>query len=113
MLIFITLSFLSFAEIVFFFPLAFVYFASNTKYEFVFKNSLSSSRNKQEGVKTSAACENKSEKNKDKRKDETRKEIFVCMCISQVDIFVLVGEEYFFLIRNNTFKLQRMNLKRS
>ena len=39
-------------------------------------------------------------------------EIFVCMCISQVDIFVL-GGEYFFLIRNNTFKLQRMNLKRS
>ena len=72
-----------------------MYFASNTKYEFVFKNSLSSSRNKQ-GVKTSAACENKSEKNKVKRRDETRKEIFVCMCISQVDIFVL-GGEYFFL----------------
>jgi hypothetical protein len=31
-----------------------------------------------------------------KRRDETRKEIFVCMCISQVDIFVL-GGEYFFL----------------
>ena len=112
MLIFITLSFLSFAEIVLFFPLAFLYFASNNKFEFVFKNSTSRLETNKKGVKTSAACENKSEKNKDKRRDETRKEIFVCMCISQVDIFVL-GGEYFFLIRNNTFKLQRMNLKRS
>jgi hypothetical protein len=96
MLIF-TLSFLSFAEIFFFFPLAFVYFASNTKYEFVFKNSTSRRlETNKKGVKTSAACENKSEKNKVKRRDETRKEIFVCMCISQVDIFVL-GGEYFFL----------------
>ena len=62
-----------------------MYFASNTKYEFVLK-----------GVKTSAACENKSEKNKVKRRDETRKEIFVCMCISQVDIFVFRGGVFLF-----------------
>ena len=92
MLIFITLSFLSFAEIFLFFPLAFVYFASNTKYEFVFKNSTSRRlETNKKGVKTSAACENKSEKNKVKGRDETRKGIFVCICISQVDIFVLGG----------------------
>lgn len=73
-----------------------MYFASNTKYEFVFKNCTSRRLETKKGVKTSAACENKSEKNKVKRRDETRKEIFVCMCISQVDIFVL-GGEYFFL----------------
>ena len=68
-----------------------MYFASNTKYEFVFKNSTSRRlETNKKGVKTSAACE-KSEKNKDKRRDETRKEIFVCMCTSQVDIFVLGG----------------------
>ena len=74
-----------------------MYFASNTKYEFVLKNCTSRRlETNKKGVKTSAACKNKSEKNKVKRRDETRKEIFVCMCISQVDIFVL-GGEYFFL----------------
>ena len=74
-----------------------MYFASNTKYEFVFKNSISRRlETKKKGVKTSAACENKSEKNRVKRSDETRKEIFVCMCISQVGIFVLGGEYFFF-----------------
>ena len=69
-----------------------MYFASNTKYELVLKNSTSRRlETNKKGVKTSAACANKSEKNKVKRRDETRKEIFVCMCISQVDIFVLGG----------------------
>ena len=69
----------------------------NNKFEFVFKNSTSRRlETNKKGVKTSAACENKSEKNKVKRSDETRKEIFVCMCISQVDIFVLGGEYFFF-----------------
>ena len=89
MLIFITVSFLSFAEIFLFFPLTFVYFASNTKYELVFKNSTSRRlETNKKGVKTSAACENKSEKNKVKRRDETRKEIFVCMCIYHEWIFL-------------------------
>ena len=84
MLIFITLSFLSFAEIFLFFPLAFVYFASNTKYELVFKNSTSRRlETNKKGVKTSAACENKSEKNKVKRRDEQeRRFLFACVYIT-------------------------------
>ena len=60
-----------------------MYFASNTKYEFVLKNSTSRRlETNKKGVKTSAACDIKSERNKVKSRDETRKEIFVCMCIT-------------------------------
>ena len=99
MLIFITLSFLSFAEIFLFFPLAFVYFASNNKYEFVFKNSTSRRlETNKKGVKTSAACDNKSEKKKLREgMKQERRFLFACVYHKWIFLFYGGGGKYFFL----------------
>lgn len=66
-----------------------MYFASNTKYEFVLKNSTSRRlETNKKGVKTSAACENKSEKNKVKRRvKQERRFLFACVYHKWIFLF--------------------------